>query len=317
MKMTDEYGMTEGGIVVCIVAGVMVAITLVAAIFAWPFAKTPADKIALSYGGGPFEGAAFQRVVQPGSGLVLNGLMDKWYEYPVTQRNYIVSLNKDEGDRGVEDQIHAASSDGVAIGWELASYFKLNTGLIRQFHETLGLKYHAWSTSGWDKMLNDTLRQQLENAVQISSKQFTAEQIYKDSTVIQKVQDDIASSLKDSVNHSVGAAFFCGPTFDRRHPEVCPDFQVVVKKPTLPQSVIDQYNNQKASELGIQVAKNNADAKVKEAAGVKEQQAALAQSVTPEYLDLLRAQAMQACASNPNCTLVITQGGTGVNVNTK
>ena len=35
--------------------------------------KTPADKIALSYGGGPFEGNQYQRTVQPGSGLSFNG----------------------------------------------------------------------------------------------------------------------------------------------------------------------------------------------------------------------------------------------------
>ncbi len=49
---------------------------------------------ALSYGGGPFEGNKFQKIVRPSSGLVLNGLFDKWYTYPVTQRNYIVSQQK-------------------------------------------------------------------------------------------------------------------------------------------------------------------------------------------------------------------------------
>src|SRR6476469_3965210 len=84
------------------VIAVVVGITGISTVAA-TFRKTPADKIAISYGGGPIEGNHFQRIVQPGSTLTFNGLFDHWYEYPVTQRNYIVSMNADEGDRNVAD----------------------------------------------------------------------------------------------------------------------------------------------------------------------------------------------------------------------
>jgi hypothetical protein len=38
--------------------------------------------------------------------------------------------------------------------------------------------------------------------------------------------------------------------------------------------------------------------------------------LTPQQLDYIRAQAMQSCASNPKCTLIVTDGSSAVNVNT-
>lgn len=315
--MDGEWSVKEiiGAFIVGFLA-LLLIVGLVVLVAAHPLQKTPADKIALSYGGGPFEGAKYQKTVSPGSGLVFNGMFDKWYEYPVTVRNYIVSLNPNEGDRGKADEITAPTSDGVAVQWEIAVYFKLNTNLIRDFHEKLGLKYNAWTTKGWDQLLDQTFRQQLENAVQVSSKQFTADQVYKDPVVIQKVQSDIASGLKDAINSSVGEPFFCGPTFVLGQ-TACPDFQVVVKKPNLPQSIVDAFNNQKQSQANIEVAKNNAAAAVGTAKGTAASQQAVQAALTPQYLQKLEIDAETACAAKASsCTLVITTGGTGINVNT-
>lgn len=113
-----------------------------------------------------------------------------------------------------------------------------------------------------------------------------------------------------------GACVVCGPTFVLGKPD-CPDFQVVVKKPNLPQSVIDAFNNQKSSQANIQVAQNNADAAVKTAQGTAAQQDAVQAHLTPEYLAQEQIDAEKACAANPSCTLVIVpSGGTaGINVN--
>lgn len=306
-----RVGRIIAAIFVCVVALIFLIVGLANS----PLKKTPADKIALSYGGGPFEGAKFQGIINPGSGLHFNGWFDKWVEYPVTVRNYIVSLHPSEGDRSEADAIVAPSKDGVEIKWELAVFMKLNTNLIRDFHEKLGLKYKAWTDNGWNAMLEQTVRQQLENAVQVSSKQFTADQIYTDPTVIQKVQADVANGLKDSINASVGEPFFCGPTFQLGKAD-CPDFQVVVKKPNLPQNVIDAFNRQKESSANIITAQNNAAADVKTAEGKAAQQKAVQNSLTPEYLEQQRIAAMSDCAKSPNCTLVMTNGGSGINVNT-
>ncbi len=55
--------------------------------------KTPKNMIGISYGGGPFESAHFQRVVKPGSSLFFNGWFDPLYLYPSDQQNYIISQN--------------------------------------------------------------------------------------------------------------------------------------------------------------------------------------------------------------------------------
>ena len=123
-------------------AGAVAATALVVPVATWMVTeKTPADKVALSYGGGPFEGNQFQREVQPGSSLVFNGIFDKWYEYPVTLRNYIVSSSVDEGDKESFDVIKTSDSDGVEEQIELTVSFRLKEELVRKFHERLGLKY--------------------------------------------------------------------------------------------------------------------------------------------------------------------------------
>lgn len=298
--------------------GVLAVIGVIASLFTFmighPFQKTPADKIALSYGGGPFEGAKYQKTVLPGSGLVFNGVFDKWYEYPITTRNYIVSTNPAEGDRANQDKITAPTKDGVSVDWELAVNFKLNTNDVRDFHQKLGLKFQAWTAKGWDQLLDQQFRQPLESAVQRTSRQFSSEEVYKDAGVYQKIQDTIAAGLKESINASVGEEFFCGPSFQLGQP-ACPPFQVVLKHAGLPKTVIDAFNSQKETQAGIEVAKNQAQAKVELAKGDAASQAASQQSLTPEYLEKLRIAAEQTCASNPGCTLVITNGGTGTNVN--
>ncbi|MEO7804306.1 MAG: hypothetical protein ABIS18_07995, partial [Actinomycetota bacterium] len=94
------------------VGGFLVALILVILLLN-SVKKTPRDFIGISYGGGPIEGARFQRVVEPGSSLFVNGFADKLYLYPVTQRNYIVSRRRDEGDVVGEDFITAPSLDRI------------------------------------------------------------------------------------------------------------------------------------------------------------------------------------------------------------
>ena len=70
---------------------VLIVLLVIIALAGAPLKKVPADKIALSYGGGLFEGAQYQDTIEPGSSLKFNGFYDKWYEYPTTQRNFILT----------------------------------------------------------------------------------------------------------------------------------------------------------------------------------------------------------------------------------
>lgn len=299
--------------------------------------STDSDQAAVAYTGGPIEGVKFDRVVGPGSGLVWLGLGDTSYEYPTTTRTYIVSNNpadQGEQDEHVAEAIEASTSDGGTINWEVAVYFKLNLTLLRDFHENIGKKYAAWSTDGWRKMLKETLRQQLEAGIQTASRKYTVDQYKKDPEILKAIQTEIARNLKDNVNEVLGDDYFCGPTFnasvnDKPTDTNCPDFELVVKKPNFTQATDEAYNAEITKKKEAENAKLDNATKLEqtEGAGQREIRAAeleheaykilLTLIQQPGYLQYQQLLALQACASNSNCTLVVQQNADGsVNINT-
>ena len=283
----------------------------------------PVDKVGLHYTGGPLQGQRFLSTVNPGTKTKFYGLLESVYELPATQRNYIVSKNPNEGDRREADVIQAPSAEGVIFDFELATYFKLNTGdrVVRSFFEQVCLKYHCTDLrqgGGWDRMLNDTLRQQLESAIQDQARRFSTDDLANNPDALKGIQDAIAPGIKKRFSDVIGGEYFCGPGFDRSRPDVCPDFTFIIKKVTAPPSIRDNYAAVKASQIAIDQARNEATRKRVEAEGEAARQDALrqAQSLTPEQIEFVRAQAMATCAANANCTLVITDSGSSVNVNT-
>lgn len=245
-----------------LVIGAIVAL-IVLFTFLGAFRSTPVDKVGLSYTGGPIAGIHFQRVVKPGSGQFFNGFFASLHELPATQRNYIVSKNSNEGDRRTADFLPGPTKDRVIAELELAVTFKLNTEprAVRQFYEQLCVKYHCEDLSpggGWDKLLNDNFRQVLENAVQQETRQINAAELNNNQETITRMQTDIASHLKDDFNQVLGGNFFCGPTFDRNRPSVCPDFKFVIKNITLPPDLQAAYTAQQSSAAQVIVKQNEA-----------------------------------------------------------
>jgi hypothetical protein len=227
------------------------------------FRKTPKNMIGISYGGGPIESAHFQRIVQPGSKLFFNGLFDSLYLYPADEQNYIVSLNPRQGAVRGKDSIIAPTSDRVALTYQVAIYFKLNTDLLRQFHEQLGLQYAAYTSSGWNNLLQDTFRQNIENAVQEQTRRFSVSELYGNSqNLIQfqrTVQDDFGARLVSAL----GAPYFCSPNFEPKKP--CGEPTFIVKQIDIPQVVGNAFVNERAAQ--IQVAQ-----RASESAGIKDLQ---------------------------------------------
>jgi regulator of protease activity HflC (stomatin/prohibitin superfamily) len=240
-------------------------ILLIVAAAAWPFGKTPVDRIGLSYGGGPFEGESFQSIVDPSHGLFFNGWADHLFLYPTTQRNYIISTNPEEGDRGGSDTVTVPSSDGIPVTFQTATYFKLNTGcddpddvancIIRKFHEQLGKKYAAWTDDGWRHLLNDHFRQQIENSLRQESTQYEAQEIYDSHAVQASIQEHIGAVLKDVINRSLGAPYFCGPTYVQGADD-CPDFTFVIKDIIVPDNVLAALQDVRTSQIQIQTRQN-------------------------------------------------------------
>jgi hypothetical protein len=218
--------------------------------------KTPKNMIGISYGSGPIESAHFQRVVKPGSSLFFNGWFDNLYLYPSDQRNYIISQDAGTGDVQGSDAILAPTSDRVQLTYQLAVYFKLNTDLLRQFHEQLGLRYQAYTASGWNNMLRDTFRQNVENSVQEQTRRYTVAQLYGNAQSLADLQNAEQASLGRRLVAALGAPYFCSPTFEPGGPCDPPTF--IVKQIDIPQTVADAFVKERAAQ--VQVAQRKAEA---------------------------------------------------------
>lgn len=317
---------------VAIVAGVFLCIFLLVLFVEVisGFQSVPVDKVGLHYTGGPIEGQKFSGIYNPGTGKRFIGLADKMVLLPVTQRDYIVSLDPDQGDKKKPDSIKAPARGGVEMQFEIAAYFKLNTSpqVVRKFYENICVKFDCTSTKGWDLMLNNNFRKPIEQAIQEQVRQHTVAELYAGDgdvgadpsnpakPVITRIQEEIAKQLKLNINEVLGDNYFCGPTFNRSTPNVCPDFQfqIISATPTS-DAVRSSFSQNAASQQKVITAKNNANAQVAEAEGKRRSQEALQGLYKdPAYIAYLRAQAMQTCAVNSRCTMVT--GTDDVNINT-
>jgi regulator of protease activity HflC (stomatin/prohibitin superfamily) len=238
-----------------LVAGPVVLVALaLAPTFFLGLKKTPQDRIGISYGGGPMEGTHYQRVVQPGSNLFFNGLSDTLYLYPSDQVNYIVSQSPDEGDPPATDAVVAPTSDRVQVTYQVAVYFKLNTDRLREFHEELGLRYAAYTTDGWNELIRDTFRQQIENALQEETRKVDVAGLVGDADLLVELQDSVQAKLTQRLDDALGEQFFCAPTF--REGGDCGDPTFVIKKVDIPTPVAQAFEEVRTSEIQIETKEN-------------------------------------------------------------
>lgn len=275
-----------GRVVIGVIALVLLLIIGVGDFFA--LRKTPRDKIALHYGGGIFEGAVFKGIIQPGRGMTFIGWGDHLILYPVTQRNYIISQNENEGDRHIKDAIVAPLQDHVAVTFEVATYFKLNVDKIRKFHEQIGLKYNASTDDGWNQMLNDSFRQQIENAVQEEARRYTVSQLYADQQTLVKIQNNIGTVLKERVSSVLGDEYFCGPTYVPGQ-SVCPDFTFIIKHVSVPDDIAKSYEAIKTAQNGVLEAQQKVLQSQAEAAAIRVTNEAFSRFGNAYFYTLLQA----------------------------
>jgi regulator of protease activity HflC (stomatin/prohibitin superfamily) len=288
---------TENGTrlrVLPIIVGIVAVFFLLATLFMWPFEKVPNGYVGLSYGGGLVEGQHFQGEKYGPTSLFFNGFGDHLFLYPATQRNYIISLNAAEGDRNEADSITALNADGVEVQYEVAVYFKLNLDKLQEFHQNIGLKYHAWCdggavncSDGWENMLNDSFRQQLENALQKVTRGYKTDAFLQTDT-LNTIQASVAGSLKENVNAVLGDDYFCGPAYVQGT-GACPDFELVLKKPTLPQAVTDRYSEVQQSLITIQTKENEVKQAELQAEAIDKLNKALSSAQSADAYVLLKA----------------------------
>jgi regulator of protease activity HflC (stomatin/prohibitin superfamily) len=270
-----------------VVPVVLIALALAPSFFSG-LKKTPRDRVGISYGGGPFEGVHFQRIVQPGSNLFFNGLFDNLYLYPSDQVNYIVPQQpvqvvqqtqaqngQGQGGQPAADTVVAPTRDRVQVSYQVAVYFKLNTDELRDFHEQLGLRYQAYTTDGWNNLIRDTFRQQIENALQEETRKVDVADLVGNADRLVELQDNVQTKLTQRLEDALGQQFFCAPTF-RRNGE-CGNPTFVIKRVDIPASVSKAFEDVRTSDIQIQTKENEvrqreAEARAIEALGLSGQE---------------------------------------------
>jgi hypothetical protein len=300
--------------------GFVALVAVITIISTTTFAAVPNDKIGVHYSGGPIEGQRFVELVPPGTGARYYGQLEHLYLLPATQRNYIVSRDPSIGDRHKGDEVIGVSAapNSVQISFEAAAYFKLNTDpqAVKKFFNDICLRNKCWELEtggGWDKMLDQFLRPVLENAVRREVGKYDKDQVRSDPTVLVKMQSAIGASLRTELKDVIGGEYFCGPDATPGH---CTDMTFILKDPKLPDAVETAYADTAAAAQRVQAAQQEAAAKVASAKGDADAQRerAAAPALSEAQLRYIEAQAQQACASNPHCTMIVG-GNPNVNVN--
>ena len=263
--------------------GIVVAVVLLAFVptIASSFKKTPADRVGISYGGGPFEGTHFQQIVQPGSNLFFNGFADPLYLYPSDQVTYIISETEDVGAEGTSDSVSAPTKDRVQVTYEVAVYFKLNTDLLQEFHEELGLRYKAYTTGGWNELIRDTFRQQIENTLQEETRRVDVADLFGDADLLVELQNQVQTKLTQRLDDALGNQFFCSPTYEPGGE--CGDPVFVIKSVGIPDNVAKAFENNRTSAIEILTRTNQIEQAKAEA------EAIAALGLTGEEYNLLQA----------------------------
>jgi len=260
------FRMSRKTIIVAAVILVPILLVALVPVVAGAFKKTPRDKYGLSYGGGPIEGAHFIRVVKPGSGLFFNGFFRKLYLYPADQRNYIVSKVKNQGSTKSRDSIIAPSHDRVPVEYQVAVYFKLDSDRLRDFHEQLGLKYAAYTDAGWNQLIQDTFRQQIENALQAETRRYDVADIYANADLLAQIQREVQRSLKQRLVTALGEDYFCGPKF--KPGGQCTEPTFVIKSADVPKDVVKAFQDNRTSEVQILTKQNEIQQRQAEAQAI-------------------------------------------------
>src|SRR2546429_3971707 len=260
------FRMSRKTIIVAAVILVPILLVALVPVVAGAFKKTPRDKYGLSYGGGPIEGAHFIRVVKPGSGLFFNGFFRKLYLYPADQRNYIVSKVKNQGSTKSRDSIIAPSHDRVPVEYQVAVYFKLDSDRLRDFHEQLGLKYTAYTDAGWNQLIQDTFRQQIENALQAETRRYDVADIYANADLLAQIQREVQRSLKQRLVTALGEDYFCGPKF--KPGGQCTEPTFVIKSADVPKDVVKAFQDNRTSEVQILTKQNEIQQRQAEAQAI-------------------------------------------------
>jgi regulator of protease activity HflC (stomatin/prohibitin superfamily) len=234
-------------------AGVLALIGLVV-LGGWLFAfkGVPPGEVCVIQEGGPFDGRQVKNVRQPGSGVANIGIWNSQRCFPSTERNYIISANPGEGDRGNVDFVEVPTLDAVNVRIEGQALFRLTTdpAALKSFYTKFGVRtfdgLHPYeSDQGWSNFLAIQVRPVIDNALREAIGQYRCVQLNNTCQYVQnpdqavtgdvqevnnsqqlaKAQVTIERTLSQDLNSTLGGPFFTNIRFRLRGIKLEPQVQ--------------------------------------------------------------------------------------------
>jgi hypothetical protein len=297
------------------------------------------DMLVVQYTGGSVEGSKFKECIAPstkGDGVI----NDTNYYLPTSERVWAIRSDG-AGDTNVPieggTKQDAKGNQGPKVNVYATIRFYLNTNCddganspVVKWWESVGRRKGAdvdpeqspeeqQKDQGWKDMLYATVVPKMETAIRNSTPGFTADEVDNN---LNGAYDKLSKAISAELAKEYGkpGAWFCGLTYNRADVKSCPPLDVVVTDgnyadPAVAKARSDVFAaEQRARAREIEVKSQVASANALKAAGQQgieiqrlQNQLAIAQEQTKQA---------QACASNPNCTVVVG-GGNGVIVGAK
>lgn len=274
-------------------------------------ANAKSDEFTVCRNGGPFDNNNIRSILPPGEHSNNEGVSTTCYSFPANTRIYTAS-----GDRGADGRsLSCTTSDAVQMKIAVSVRFTLNTEsneiIRKEFNEVLS-RYEAWDDTGWDNMLRDTIRRELDARVEQLCRQHTGRDLATGEDALSEVRDALKDGLGNDINDNVGVRLFCGPGVPYGSDD-CPPLNVSVTRIVAAEaqtrdafeSLVREEAETRAAEQRIQTA--DAEAQAIEA------QAQAAAEAGGNYVNL---QLIQMCAEHPDAcpTLWVLPSDGGVTV---
>jgi regulator of protease activity HflC (stomatin/prohibitin superfamily) len=208
------------------------------------------EHLTLRYGGGITEEKDYKGLVPPGTTnqfVFGSGTGDALYHYPRTQRSWIAG----ETDGGDRPPVEIVTADGVRMKVDYALYFRLNPeeGVLRRFHEDIGLKEGAWTEEGWLEMLRTYFDAPITRQLEAVGLNYTSADLRSNEATRREFATTISEQATSEIERVVGGPYFCGPDQDG-----CGNISFEVGRPELVNTGIVE------AEEGRRIATLEADA---------------------------------------------------------
>lgn len=219
-------------------AGIVVAVCLI--IFVVGCSKgienPEAGMIGVVREGGPIDDKQIRGLIQPGSGIAWTGLFSRTHYYPSNQRNYLVTSDRQRGDRPGVDIFGTPTKDAVHVGVEGQVLFTLNLEpkVIKELDNRYGTRtnptigqtgrVYPWEgDAGWGAFLDSWFRPTLDNALREEIGRFDCAQLNASCSLVRsrrsvsgtvtnvvlgQIQDRLQASLQDDLDRTLGGKFF-------------------------------------------------------------------------------------------------------------